>query len=78
MCAGQEHFSYFLPVCLSYNKLYTVVFPSEVNAEVIMTPSMARTWLMCCCLLQSSAAQLPAEELSRIQEYLQSSGLAQR
>nr|XP_054364988.1 huntingtin isoform X4 [Mirounga angustirostris] len=34
--------------------------------------------LMCCCLLQSSTAQLPVEELSRIQEYLQSSGLAHR
>lgn len=30
------------------------------------------------CPLQNSVAQLPLEELDRIQEYLQTSGLAQR
>lgn len=31
-----------------------------------------------CCPLQNSVAQLPLEELDRIQKYLQTSGLAQR
>lgn len=34
--------------------------------------------LFCLFSFQNSVAQLPLEELDRIQEYLQSSGLAQR
>lgn len=34
--------------------------------------------LFCFFTFQNSVAQLPLEELDRIQEYLQSSGLAQR
>lgn len=33
---------------------------------------------VCFSTLQNSIAQLPVEELDRIQEYLQTSGLAQR
>lgn len=34
--------------------------------------------VFCPSTLQNSVAQLPVEELDRIQEYLQTSGLAQR
>uniref|UniRef100_A0A8C7ACU7 Huntingtin n=1 Tax=Neovison vison TaxID=452646 RepID=A0A8C7ACU7_NEOVI len=52
--------------------------PFRVLARMVDTLACRRVEMLLAANLQSSAAQLPAEELSRIQEYLQSSGLAQR
>ncbi|EFB15589.1 hypothetical protein PANDA_004691, partial [Ailuropoda melanoleuca] len=52
--------------------------PFRVLARMVDTLACRRVEMLLAANLQSSTAQLPVEELSRIQEYLQSSGLAQR
>ncbi|KAG8508650.1 LOW QUALITY PROTEIN: Huntingtin [Galemys pyrenaicus] len=52
--------------------------PFRVLARMVDTLACRRVEMLLAANLQSSAAQLPVEELSRIQEHLQSSGLAQR
>ncbi|XP_055988635.1 huntingtin isoform X2 [Sorex fumeus] len=52
--------------------------PLRVLARMVDTLACRRVEMLLAANLQSSAAQLPAEELRRIQEHLQSSGLAQR
>uniref|UniRef100_A0A8C3YS16 Huntingtin n=1 Tax=Catagonus wagneri TaxID=51154 RepID=A0A8C3YS16_9CETA len=52
--------------------------PFRVLARMVDTLACRRVEMLLAANLQSSMAQLPVEELSRIQEYLQSSGLAQR
>ncbi|XP_023685417.2 huntingtin isoform X3 [Paramormyrops kingsleyae] len=52
--------------------------PFRVLARVVDTLACRRVEMLLAETLQNSIAQLPLEELDRIQEYLQSSGLAQR
>ncbi|XP_057402207.1 huntingtin isoform X2 [Balaenoptera acutorostrata] len=52
--------------------------PFRVLAHMVDTLACRRVEMLLAANLQHSTAQLPAEELSRIQEHLQSSGLAQR
>ncbi|XP_054544203.1 huntingtin isoform X3 [Talpa occidentalis] len=52
--------------------------PFRVLARMVDTLACRRVEMLLAANLQSSAAQLPVEELSRVQEHLQSSGLAQR
>ncbi|XP_070228886.1 huntingtin isoform X1 [Bos mutus] len=52
--------------------------PFRVLARMVDTLACRRVEMLLAANLQSSTAQLPAEELIRIQEHLQSSGLAQR
>ncbi|XP_008576194.1 PREDICTED: huntingtin isoform X2 [Galeopterus variegatus] len=52
--------------------------PFRVLARMVDTLACRRVEMLLAANLQSSTAQLPVEELNRIQEYLQSSGLAQR
>uniref|UniRef100_A0A8D0TIT0 Huntingtin n=1 Tax=Sus scrofa TaxID=9823 RepID=A0A8D0TIT0_PIG len=52
--------------------------PFRVLARMVDTLACRRVEMLLAANLQSSMAQLPVEELTRIQEYLQSSGLAQR
>ncbi|ELW62765.1 Huntingtin [Tupaia chinensis] len=52
--------------------------PFRVLARMVDTLACRRVEMLLAANLQSSLAQLPVEELNRIQEYLQSSGLAQR
>ncbi|TKC50975.1 hypothetical protein EI555_001287, partial [Monodon monoceros] len=52
--------------------------PFRVLAHMVDTLACRRVEMLLAANLQNSMAQLPAEELSRIQEHLQSSGLAQR
>uniref|UniRef100_A0A673TZ91 Huntingtin n=1 Tax=Suricata suricatta TaxID=37032 RepID=A0A673TZ91_SURSU len=52
--------------------------PFRVLARMVDTLACRRVEMLLAANLQSSTAQLPVEELTRIQEYLQSSGLAQR
>lgn len=52
--------------------------PFRVLARMADTLACRRVEMLLAANWQSSSAQLPVEELSRIQEYLQSSGLAQR
>ncbi|XP_007456954.1 PREDICTED: huntingtin [Lipotes vexillifer] len=52
--------------------------PFRVLAHMVDTLACRRVEMLLAANLQNSTAQLPAEELSRIQEHLQSSGLAQR
>ncbi|XP_030876121.1 huntingtin-like isoform X1 [Leptonychotes weddellii] len=52
--------------------------PFRVLARMVDTLACRRVEMLLAANLQSSTAQLPVEELSRIQEYLQSSGLAHR
>ncbi|KAB0404195.1 hypothetical protein E2I00_003897 [Balaenoptera physalus] len=51
--------------------------PFRVLAHMVDTLACRRVEMLLAANLQNSTAQLPAEELSRIQEHLQSSGLAQ-
>ncbi|XP_055013837.1 huntingtin isoform X4 [Boleophthalmus pectinirostris] len=52
--------------------------PYRVLARMVDTLACRRVEMLLAETLQNSIAQLPVEELNRIQEYLQSSGLAQR
>ncbi|XP_036083329.1 huntingtin isoform X3 [Rousettus aegyptiacus] len=52
--------------------------PFRALARMVDTLACRRVEMLLAANLQSSMAQLPVEELNRIQEYLQSSGLAQR
>ncbi|XP_057562698.1 huntingtin isoform X4 [Hippopotamus amphibius kiboko] len=52
--------------------------PFRVLARMVDTLACRRVEMLLAANLQSSAAQLPAEELHRIQEHLQGTGLAQR
>ncbi|XP_031415878.1 huntingtin isoform X2 [Clupea harengus] len=52
--------------------------PFRVLARMVDTLACRRVEMLLAETLQNSIAQLPVEELDRIQEYLQSSGLAQR
>ncbi|XP_035993085.1 huntingtin isoform X2 [Fundulus heteroclitus] len=52
--------------------------PFRVLARMVDTLACRRVEMLLAETLQNSIAQLPVEELERIQEYLQSSGLAQR
>ncbi|KAM7156171.1 huntingtin isoform 1-T1 [Molossus nigricans] len=52
--------------------------PFRVLARMVDTLACRRVEMLLAADLQSSMAQLPVEELSRIQEHLQSSGLAHR
>ncbi|XP_029003090.1 huntingtin isoform X3 [Betta splendens] len=52
--------------------------PFRVLARMVDTLACRRVEMLLAETLQNSIAQLPVEELNRIQEYLQSSGLAQR
>ncbi|XP_054855013.1 huntingtin isoform X2 [Eublepharis macularius] len=52
--------------------------PFRVLARVVDTLACRRVEMLLAPTLQNSIAQLPVEELDRIQEYLQNSGLAQR
>ncbi|XP_021116025.1 huntingtin isoform X3 [Heterocephalus glaber] len=52
--------------------------PFRALARRVDTLACRRVEMLLAANLQSSTAQLPAEELNRIQEHLQSSGLAQR
>ncbi|XP_066242929.1 huntingtin isoform X4 [Saccopteryx leptura] len=52
--------------------------PFRVLARMVDTLACRRVEMLLAANLQSSMAQLPVEELNRIQEHLQSSGLAQR
>ncbi|KAM8804110.1 huntingtin [Rhynchonycteris naso] len=52
--------------------------PFRVLARMVDTLACRRVEMLLAANLQSSMAQLPAEELNRIQEHLQNSGLAQR
>lgn len=46
--------------------------------EFVYLYDFLKLFIDCPFTLQNSVAQLPLEELDRIQEYLQTSGLAQR
>lgn len=50
----------------------------ELLYKILMQTFLQRFDHMLFCTLQNSVAQLPLEELDRIQDYLQTSGLAQR
>ncbi|XP_069561003.1 huntingtin isoform X2 [Brachyistius frenatus] len=52
--------------------------PFRVLARMVDTLACRRVEMLLAETLQNSVAQLPVEELDRIQEYLQTSGLAQR
>ncbi|KAJ8416476.1 hypothetical protein AAFF_G00357640 [Aldrovandia affinis] len=52
--------------------------PFRVLARMVDTLACRRVEMLLAETLQNSIAQLPVDELDRIQEYLQSSGLAQR
>ncbi|XP_029308435.1 huntingtin isoform X1 [Cottoperca gobio] len=52
--------------------------PFRVLARMVDTLACRRVEMLLAETLQNSIAQLPVEELHRIQEYLQTSGLAQR
>ncbi|EPY80840.1 hypothetical protein CB1_000531009 [Camelus ferus] len=52
--------------------------PLRVLARMVDTLACRRVEMLLAANLQSSTAQVPVEELNRMQEYLQSSGLAQR
>ncbi|XP_062376493.1 huntingtin isoform X2 [Sardina pilchardus] len=52
--------------------------PFRVLARMVDTLACRRVEMLLAETLQNSIAQLPVEELDRLQEYLQSSGLAQR
>ncbi|KAG7461857.1 hypothetical protein MATL_G00195620 [Megalops atlanticus] len=52
--------------------------PFRVLARMVDTLACRRVEMLLAETLQNSIAQLPLDELDRIQEYLQSSGLAQR
>ncbi|XP_024861840.1 huntingtin isoform X3 [Kryptolebias marmoratus] len=52
--------------------------PFRVLARMVDTLACRRVEMLLAETLQNSIAQLPVEELERIQEYLQTSGLAQR
>ncbi|XP_028973894.2 huntingtin isoform X2 [Esox lucius] len=52
--------------------------PFRVLARMVDTLACRRVEMLLAETLQNSIAQLPLEELDRIQEYLQASGLAQR
>ncbi|XP_073094066.1 huntingtin isoform X1 [Manis javanica] len=52
--------------------------PLRVLARMVDTLACRRVEMLLAANLQSSTAQLPVEEVHRIQEYLQSSGLAHR
>ncbi|KAG9346961.1 hypothetical protein JZ751_005888 [Albula glossodonta] len=52
--------------------------PFRVLARMVDTLACRRVEMLLAETLQNSIAQLPMDELDRIQEYLQSSGLAQR
>ncbi|XP_051784194.1 huntingtin isoform X2 [Erpetoichthys calabaricus] len=52
--------------------------PFRVLARMVDTLACRRVEMLLVETLQNSIAQLPVEELDRIQQYLQSSGLAQR
>ncbi|RMC14400.1 hypothetical protein DUI87_09496 [Hirundo rustica rustica] len=52
--------------------------PLRVLARVVDTLACRRVEMLLAATLQNSIAQLPVEELDRIQEYLQNSGLAAR
>uniref|UniRef100_A0A8D0L1P4 Huntingtin n=1 Tax=Sphenodon punctatus TaxID=8508 RepID=A0A8D0L1P4_SPHPU len=52
--------------------------PFRVLARMVDTLACRRVEMLLAATLQNSIAQLPVEELDRIQEYLQNSGLAQR
>uniref|UniRef100_A0A8C4L571 Huntingtin n=1 Tax=Equus asinus asinus TaxID=83772 RepID=A0A8C4L571_EQUAS len=52
--------------------------PLRVLARMVDTLACRRVEMLLAANLQSNMAQLPVEELNRIQEYLQNSGLAQR
>ncbi|XP_016051293.1 PREDICTED: huntingtin isoform X2 [Miniopterus natalensis] len=52
--------------------------PFRVLARMVDTLACRRVEMLLAANLQSSMAQLPVEELNRIQEHLQSSGLAHR
>uniref|UniRef100_A0A669CDN3 Huntingtin n=1 Tax=Oreochromis niloticus TaxID=8128 RepID=A0A669CDN3_ORENI len=52
--------------------------PFRVLARMVDTLACRRVEMLLAETLQNSIAQLPVEELDRIQEYLQNSGLAQR
>eukprot|EP00066_Takifugu_rubripes_P022022 XP_011611288.1 PREDICTED: huntingtin isoform X1 [Takifugu rubripes] len=52
--------------------------PFRVLARMVDTLACRRVEMLLAETLQNSVAQLPLEELHRIQEYLQTSGLAQR
>ncbi|XP_024914358.1 huntingtin isoform X2 [Cynoglossus semilaevis] len=52
--------------------------PFRVLARMVDTLACRRVEMLLAETLQNSVAQLPVEELNRIQEYLQTSGLAQR
>ncbi|NXM50968.1 HD protein, partial [Gymnorhina tibicen] len=52
--------------------------PFRVLARMVDTLACRRVEMLLAATLQSSIAQLPVEELDRIQEYLQNSGLAAR
>uniref|UniRef100_A0A8C6R2D9 Huntingtin n=1 Tax=Nannospalax galili TaxID=1026970 RepID=A0A8C6R2D9_NANGA len=52
--------------------------PFRALARMVDTLACRRVEMLLAANLQSSMAQLPVEELNRIQEHLQSSGLAQR
>ncbi|CAG03293.1 unnamed protein product, partial [Tetraodon nigroviridis] len=52
--------------------------PFRVLARMVDTLACRRVEMLLAETLQNSVAQLPLEELDRIQEYLQTSGLAQR
>ncbi|KAJ8336106.1 hypothetical protein SKAU_G00394490 [Synaphobranchus kaupii] len=52
--------------------------PFRVLARMVDTLACRRVEMLLAETLQNSIAQLPVEELDRMQEYLQSSGLAQR
>ncbi|XP_061581985.1 huntingtin isoform X5 [Cololabis saira] len=52
--------------------------PFRVLARMVDTLACRRVEMLLAETLQNSVAQLPVEELERIQEYLQTSGLAQR
>ncbi|XP_028832755.1 huntingtin isoform X3 [Denticeps clupeoides] len=52
--------------------------PFRVLARMVDTLACRRVEMLLAETLQNSIAQLPLEELDRIQQYLQSSGLAQR
>ncbi|NXU83434.1 HD protein, partial [Xiphorhynchus elegans] len=52
--------------------------PFRVLARMVDTLACRRVEMLLAATLQNSVAQLPVEELDRIQEYLQNSGLATR
>ncbi|XP_068926815.1 huntingtin isoform X1 [Petaurus breviceps papuanus] len=52
--------------------------PFRVLARMVDTLACRRVEMLLAANLQNSMSQLPVEELNRIQEYLQKSGLAQR